>query len=80
MRPQDIVVGESYRGTEMNIYEFMSDSPILEFFLALIVLAIIQVVFAFCINRPLRHANIRKHGWPPAHCDADGDFKDKDKD
>lgn len=26
-------------------------------------------------NRPLRHWNIRKHGYPPAHCDADGDFK-----
>ena len=33
------------------------------------------------INRPLRHWNIRKHGYPPAHCDADGDFKpEKDED
>ena len=24
-------------------------------------------------NRFLRHMNIRKHGYPPAHCDADGD-------
>ncbi len=32
------------------------------------------------INRPLRHMNIRRHGYPPPHCDADGDFKDtKDK-
>jgi len=30
------------------------------------------------INRPLRHLNIRKHGYPPAHCDADGDFKKED--
>ncbi len=29
----------------------------------------------FAINRPLRHRTIRKHGYPPAHCDADGDFK-----
>lgn len=27
------------------------------------------------INRICRHANIRKHGYPPAHCDADGDFR-----
>lgn len=27
------------------------------------------------INRILRSWNIRKHGWPPEHCDADGDFK-----
>lgn len=25
-------------------------------------------------NRTLRHSNIRKHGYPPEHCDADGDF------
>lgn len=25
-------------------------------------------------NRTLRHGNIRKHGYPPEHCDADGDF------
>jgi len=31
------------------------------------------------INRPLRHWNIRKHGYPPSHCDADGDFKSEDK-
>lgn len=29
------------------------------------------------INRILRHWNIRKHGYPPEHCDADGDFKQK---
>lgn len=28
-------------------------------------------------NRFWRHWNIRKHGYPPAHCDADGDFKSK---
>lgn len=25
-------------------------------------------------NQTLRHSNIRKHGYPPEHCDADGDF------
>lgn len=24
-------------------------------------------------NRFWRHLNIRKHGYPPRHCDADGD-------
>jgi len=32
----------------------------------------------FLVNRPLRHWTIRKHGYPPAHCDADGDFKTED--
>lgn len=27
-------------------------------------------------NRTLRHWNIRKHGYPPEHCDADGDFNE----
>lgn len=29
----------------------------------------------YAINRVLRHLNIRRHGWPPAHVDADGDFR-----
>lgn len=29
----------------------------------------------FMWNRFWRHWNIRKHGYPPNHCDADGDFK-----
>lgn len=28
------------------------------------------------MNRVIRHHNIAARGWPPAHCDADGDFKD----
>ena len=59
----------------MNIYDFMGDSPFLTFFLALIALAMIESLLRFCINRPLRHRNIKLHGWPPKHCDADGDFK-----
>ena len=34
-------------------------------------------VIIVAINRPLRHWNIRKHGYPPIHCDADGDFKEE---
>ena len=25
-------------------------------------------------NRALRHRHIMKYGYPPEHCDADGDF------
>lgn len=28
-------------------------------------------------NRFWRFWTIRKHGYPPVHCDADGDFKDQ---
>jgi Na+/serine symporter len=42
-----------------------------------LLLGIPAKVLIFVINRPLRHWTIRKHGYPPSHCDADGDFKDK---
>ena len=64
----------------MNIYEFMSDSPYLTFFLAYIAAHCLARIVIFSINRPLRHMNIRKHGYPPPHCDADGDFVQKDGD
>lgn len=36
----------------------------------------IKIVFLM-LNRTLRHKNILKHGYPPPHCDADGDLKEK---
>ena len=63
----------------MNIYQFMSNSPYLTFFLALIAVAAFKYILVFCVNRPLRSRNIRLHGWPPKHCDADGDFKQDDE-
>ena len=57
--------------TPMTIFQFMSESPLLTFFMFYMLTAT-----AFrCWNCFMRHLNIRKHGWPPAHCDADGDFK-----
>ena len=32
-------------------------------------------VMIFTINRLLRHWTIIKNGYPPNHCNADGDFK-----
>ena len=31
----------------------------------------------YLINRPFRHYTLKKHGYPPRHCDADGDIKDE---
>jgi hypothetical protein len=52
-----------------ELLKFMGDHPWLTFFLALLL--------AEFINRIFRHWNIRKHGYPPAHCDADGDLKEE---
>jgi hypothetical protein len=56
----------------VNAFEFMSGNPLLTLLLVYIVAR-----YGFrCWNRLMRHLNIRKHGWPPAHLDADGDFED----
>lgn len=58
----------------MDFWQFMNNSPFLTFFLALILASVIKTPF-WAFNRFMRHLNIRKAGWPPPHCDADGDFK-----
>ncbi len=62
----------------MTLFEFMDSSPFTAVCLALIIAAVIKCVFVFCINRPLRALNIKRHGWPPPHCDADGDTHHKE--
>ena len=59
----------------MTIFEFINESPWLSFFIALIIGQVIVSIFFRLPNRIIRGMNIRKHGWPPRHCDADGDFK-----
>ena len=62
----------------MDILSFMSKSPFLTFFLVLIVGEVVVRVVVNLPNRIMRHWNIGKHGYPPPHCDADGDFKQKE--
>lgn len=59
----------------MNAYEFMNASPWLTFFLALFVVVPCLKSLVWLAGLPFRAMNIRKHGWPPAHLDADGDYK-----
>lgn len=56
----------------MNFFEFMTNNPILSVILAIVFADLLLKL----VNRTLRHWNIRKHGYPPPHCDADGDMKD----
>lgn len=49
-------------------------------FVGSLVLLVTVFNFLFAMwNRFWRHWNIRKHGYPPPHCDADGDFVDNSK-
>ena len=63
----------------MNFYEFLmeigSDSIFLVFILGL---SICATVFK-CVIRICRCINISKSGWPPSHCDVDGNPIIKDK-
>ena len=59
----------------MNIYEFMSNSPWLTFFLFYLALKAFVTHPLRLVNRWIRHKNIAARGWPPAHLDADGDWK-----
>lgn len=53
----------------MNIYEFASDSPVSAIIIVwLIVRALGRAFYEVC-----RHISLMKLGYPPEHCDADGD-------
>ena len=55
----------------MDIYQFMSASPIL----TVILVMLGAHYFVALVNRIFRHSGTSGHGYPPAHCDADGDFR-----
>lgn len=62
---------EDKEGNEMTFFQFASDHYIVAFLMFYVAFN----VTGNTINRIMRHWNIHKHGYPPAHCDADGDFK-----
>jgi len=66
----------------MNLFEYMAENPFMTFVLAIVISGFISGFISSVLvslpNRILRHWNIRKHGYPPVHCDADGDFKEED--
>jgi hypothetical protein len=62
----------------MNLYSFMNESPLTTCILIFIILFFVCNTIFRCFNGLIRHLNIRKHGWPPEHCDADGDIKQQE--
>ena len=59
----------------MNIYQFMSESPWLACFFGFLIAVLLEALLFRLPSRIMRHWNIHKHGYPPPHCDVDGDFK-----
>ena len=58
----------------MTIFEFMNQSPWPSFFILLLIFSFLKTIFYRLPRMIIRGYNIRKHGWPPEYCDADGDF------
>lgn len=56
---------------------YAGEHPVLFFFIVIaIILGVYELarVIVFDLpNRVIRSRNIRAQGWPPPHCDADGD-------
>ncbi len=46
----------------------------------IIILCIVTDFLMALYNRFWRHWTLLKHGYPPHHCDADGDYKRKNND
>ena len=43
--------------------------------MAFVIGEVLKSVLYLLPKRMIRSADIRTNGWPPAHCDADWDFK-----
>ena len=66
----------------MNVWEFIDAHLVYTFFLGVFFFVVFLTVCELICkvwNRLMRMLNIRKVGWPPEHCDADGDFRQKGK-
>lgn len=57
----------------MTAFDVINNSPYIAAFVVIVLASIICRAICFVWNRFWRHLTIRKHGYPPLHCDADGD-------
>jgi len=66
----------------MNWFELLMDIAFRGFWHFIGVTILLGIPLNFIINlvRVLAKShNIRKHGYPPAHCDAEGDYPTEDE-
>lgn len=77
-------VSESTRPIPQTaIGEFCAFHPFLAVF-AILAITAISFMFLYCAHYAfcfaIRHRTLRLKGYPPAHCDGDGDFPKTSKD
>jgi hypothetical protein len=58
-----------------DLLPFMMEHPFISFFMLYTVCEATRQIICHPLKRLLRHLDIKRNGWPPVHCDADGDFK-----
>jgi hypothetical protein len=63
---------------DMTLFAFMASNPWLSFFIIVMICLTIDSIITNICKAILRRNNIKEHGWPPEHLDADGDFKKVD--
>lgn len=63
----------------MNWTDVAAANPYLTALVLIIAISAGSRTVFLCCNRAMRALNIRKNGWPPPHCDADGDLLDLHK-
>ena len=62
-----------------DIIPFMDAHPYISLFMLWAICQSAATILVKPIALVVRHLNIRKAGWPPAHCDADGDIHEERK-
>ena len=58
----------------MSMWQFFDNHSVGLFWCCVFFGSAVLHFFFKCWNRLMRHLSVRKHGWPPPHLDADGDF------
>lgn len=60
----------------MSIYQYLHENPIIAYIMAVLVASIVVFVCNLVKDAyigTLKFFVLWKHGYPPAHCDAEGD-------
>jgi hypothetical protein len=60
----------------LTFWDFANDNPLTTAFAVVALVYIIAVTLFRGWNRLMRTINVHNAGWPPAHLDADGDWKE----
>ena len=62
-----------------SLIPFMNEHPFISLFMFYLACQTTLKTITIPVLRIFRHLDIKRNGWPPANCDADGDSKPKNK-